>query len=153
MEYANDGGASWRYEIEQWLTRNLSHEVFNPIVETEKLLKENYPDVNFRDLKTSSPEKFKEIMSKIIERDLKAVSQCDYIICFWDESAQKGAGTHGEITLAKFLNKPVFLVSEFDLSRIPSWVIGCSDKIFKSFDELKVFLLNKFKSNDATNQS
>jgi hypothetical protein len=32
----------------------------------------------------------------------------------------KGAGTQGEITIAKFLNKPIYLVSNFDFEEIPS---------------------------------
>ncbi len=153
IEYTSDGGMNWRREIEKWLSENLSHQVFNPVTETEKFLAENYSDVNFRDLKVSSLEKYRKIMRKIVERDMKALNQCDYVICLWDESASRGAGTQGEITLAKFLKKPIFIVSKFKPSEIPSWVIGCADKIFESFDELKSFLLNKFKCSDATDES
>ncbi len=151
MEYASDGGKGWRDEMQRWLNENLSHDVFNPVVETEKFLSEKYPEVDFREIKKTSPEKFKEIISEIVQRDLKAISSCDYVICFWDEGAEKGAGTQGEVTVAKLLNKPVFLVSKFHLSKIPSWIIGCADEIFKDFDELKDFLLKKFKPAYASN--
>lgn len=154
MEYANERIFVWRFEIEKWLMENLNHFVFNPVIETQKFLEENYPDIlNFRELKVTSPEKFTEIIRRIVEKDIEAVKQCDYIICFWDESAEKGAGTQGEITLAKFLNKPVFLVSKFEFSKIPSWIIGCVDKIFYDFEQLKDFLYKKFKPSNESNKS
>jgi len=153
MEYASDGGKGWREEIQKWLKENLSHDVFNPVVETERFLSEKYPGIDFRELKRTSPEKFKEIISQIVGRDLEAVSFCDYVICLWDEGAEKGAGTQGEITLAKFLNKPVFIVTKFNFSRIPSWIIGCADEIFENFESLKNFLLKKFKFAYASNAS
>ena len=57
-----------------------------------------------------------------------------------------GAGTQGEITVAKYFKKPVYLVTKIDKIKIPSWVIGCSQEIFNDFNDLKQFLQNKYLS-------
>jgi hypothetical protein len=150
MEHSKDGGLRWRWKIENWLRENLKHDVFNPVIETEKFLSEHHPNINLRGAKKDFLEIFKGIIKNIVERDLKAIAECDYVICYWDESAREGAGTQGEITIAKFLNKPIYLVSNFDFEEIPSWIIGCVDEIFYNFDDLKIFLTRKFKSSDET---
>ena len=40
MEFANDEGAGWRKEMTQWLSKNLGHTVYNPVIESEALVKE-----------------------------------------------------------------------------------------------------------------
>ena len=47
-----------------------------------------------------------------IKVDLDAVvHKSDYLIVKWDESVFRGGGTHGEVTMAYWLGKPVFLVN------------------------------------------
>lgn len=143
MEYAHEEGFQWRKEIESWLESTLGHKAFNPNIESSKFFKQNYPDINFREIKHNNISLYQTIVQQLVDIDIKEIANhTDYVICFWDESAAKGAGTKGEITIARYFNKPVYLVSSFPLSSIPGWVIGCSTQIFKSFDELKSFLLN-----------
>lgn len=149
MEYAQDEGQLWRKEIESWLELTLGHKVFNPNNESKKFFKQNYPGINFRNLKYSNINLYQKIVHQLIDIDIKEIANhTDYVICFWDESAEKGAGTKGEITIAKFLDKPVYLVTSLPFSSIPGWVIGCSTKIFKNFDELKSFLLSIYSPNN-----
>jgi hypothetical protein len=145
MEHAKNRGASWRSSLERWLLKNLSHESFNPVRASDEFLTARYPGVDQRRLKEDNLNEFRTFVGQIIAIDLQAIAQqCDYCICYWDRSAQEGAGTKGEITLAKYLGKPVYLVTEMPLKRIPGWVIGCSSEIFSSISLLKKFLRGKY---------
>lgn len=143
MEYAHEEGYHWRKELESWLESTLGHKTFNPNTESNKFFKQNYPDVNFREVKYKDINLYKKIVQQLVDIDANEIANhSDYVICFWDEGAAKGAGTKGEITIAKYFNKPVYLVSTIPVTNIPGWVIGCSTKIFRNFDELKTFLLS-----------
>lgn len=145
MEFAKGEGADWRFEMEDWLRKNLKHGVFNPNRESEKFLSKRFPSGNFRKLKYDNLERFTEVVRELIDLDSREIAhRSDYVVCYWDESAQKGAGTKGEITIARFLEKPVYLVTQTKLEDVPGWVLGCTTKIFGSFDELKVFMLEKY---------
>ena len=79
-------------------------------------------------LKTKNPDEYKKIFRKIIKIDLEAVvNVADYLIVNWDESVFKGGGTHGEITMAYWLNKPVYLVNSLPINDVSSWVFSCSE--------------------------
>ncbi len=141
MEYAQGEGAEWRTEIEQWLGKNLQHSAFNPNIESNKFFSTKYPSVDIRKLKSQDLKFFREIITQVVEIDCKEIAErSDYVICYWDEGAAKGAGTKGELTMAKFFGKPVYLVTSFPLQELPGWVLGCMTKSFRSFDELKNFL-------------
>jgi hypothetical protein len=70
--------------------------------------------------------------------------QSDYVICNWDESAQRGAGTKGELTMARYVGKPVYMVTQMKLQDIPGWVLGCATKTFRTFEELQMFLRDQY---------
>lgn len=145
MEYADNHGADWRNEIEIWLQNELGHDSFNPVKASEEFLLRNYPNIDFRLLKTTDLSLHKKIASEIVKLDsTEIILKSDYVICYYDESAQKGAGTKGELTVAAIFGKPVYLVSGLSLQNIPSWVIGCSTDILNSFEELKTFLKKHF---------
>ena len=55
----------------------------------------------------------------------------------WDKSVFKGGGTHGEITMAYWLGKPVYLVNNLPINDVSSWIFSCSEEIFDNFDNLK----------------
>ena len=141
MEYADGEGANWRRDLQQWLETNLQHSVFNPNVESDSFFKSRYPTVNFRTAKTDNLALYQEIVRHLVEIDCKEIAErSDYVICYWDNGAAKGAGTKGELTMAKYFEKPVYLVTSFQLHDIPGWVLGCVSKTFGSFEELKRFL-------------
>ena len=56
----------------------------------------------------------------------------------------KGAGTHGEVTLAFEHGIPVYVVNQVPLTDLSGWIIACSAEVFENFEELKLFLLRKF---------
>ena len=78
--------------------------------------------------------------------DIKSViNHADYLIVLWDSSVLKGGGTHGEVTLAYWTGKPIFLVNKIPADDFSAWISSCSSKIYGSFDELKIDLLSQYK--------
>ncbi len=145
MEYAANYGADWRKEIETWLRNELNHDAFNPVRASEEFLGSQYPGLDFRETKLNDFEMHKEIAREIVRLDSREIIlRSDYVICYYDESAQRGAGTKGELTVAALLGKPVYFVRGMEIADIPSWVIGCADHIFDDFDQLKKFLSEKY---------
>ena len=71
------------------------------------------------------------------------------MICLWDESVFKGAGTHAEVTLAYDCKKPVYLINKIGVSDLSGWIMACSSEIFPDFDELKSFAAEMIKTNMA----
>ena len=139
IENAHNDGADWRNEITKWLEIKLNHRVFNPVIETKSIIKSDNND--FRVMKKTNPNEYKKIIRKIIKVDLDAVvNNSDYLIVKWDKSVFRGGGTHGEITMAYWLKKPVFLVNSLPIDDISSWIFSCSDYLFDNFDDLKIKL-------------
>jgi len=141
MEYAKGEGVQWRSEMQDWLEKELHHTVFNPNVESDRFFDLNHPGIDFRNLKKSDILLYQKIVRSLVEIDCSEIAQkSDCVVCYWDEGAQKGAGTKGELTMAKYFGKPVYLVTSYQLHDIPGWVLGCATNIFKNFEELKTFL-------------
>lgn len=142
MEYADNEGRDWRFAMHDWLTEHLKCEVFNPNVESDKFFRESYTGVDIRALKESDVAQYAAILTRLVEIDCKEIAErSDLVICYWDGAAMRGAGTKGELTIARHFGKPVFMVTSMDYREIPGWVLGCTSLIFSSFDELKSFLL------------
>ncbi len=146
MEYARNEGVGWRRSMEIWLASELGHSSFNPNVESEKYLRKHRLRGSFRELKSSDIERFQSIVRGIVRLDLDEIARrSDYVICFWDSSAQRGAGTKGELSIARFFEKPVYMVSRMRKENIPGWVLGCTTTFSPSFGELKAFLRAKYR--------
>ena len=144
MEYADDEGEGWRKNITEWLTSNLDHSVINP-VEESRLIISNTDSHDYRNWKETDLVRYKNFINKFVMRDIEAVTrEANYIICLWNEEVFKGAGTHGEVTLAFEHSIPVYVVNQIPLTNLSGWIIACSTEIFENFEELKLFLLSKF---------
>ncbi len=142
MEYAPNEGRDWRSSLQTWLEENLDAEVFNPNRESQNFFAERYPGLDFRALKRTDPARFQQIVAQLVDLDCREIAcRSDYVICFWDEGAMRGAGTKGELTIARYFGKPVYMVTSFPLPEIPGWVLGCTERVFASFDSLQRFLL------------
>jgi hypothetical protein len=141
MEYAANEGRDWRQQMQEWLQSEMRSAVFNPNVESKRFFESHAPDVDFRALKGSDPERFQELVSHLVDIDCMEIAEhSDYIICYWDDGAMRGAGTKGELTMARFFGKPVYMVTAIPFAEIPGWVLGCTSKLFPDFDTLKAFL-------------
>ncbi|MEL1223258.1 MAG: hypothetical protein VW522_03345 [Candidatus Neomarinimicrobiota bacterium] len=140
IENAHNDGADWRNDITYWLNKELNHQVFNPVSETKRITKELNSD-DFRLMKTTNPEQYKKIIRKIIQLDLDAVvNGSDYLIVNWDKSVFKGGGTHGEITMAYWFNKPIYMVNSLPIEDVSSWIFSCTEFVFSNFKDLKIKL-------------
>ncbi len=138
MEYASDEGRDWRRMMQEWLTGEYACSVFNPNQESDRLFKTRYGGVDFRRLKHEDPARYRTIAAELVEIDCREIAErSDLVLCYWDASAQRGAGTKGELTMARYFGKPVYLVTTMTFGEIPGWVLGCTTRIFSSFDEVK----------------
>ena len=143
IEHASDGGRGWREEIGRFLAEELGEEVYDPAADEKKDLTEEERR-HFRRWKTQAPERFREVVRKIIAWDLARIeSQSDCVLAFWDESAARGGGTASEITLAYRLGKPVYLVLGMPRAAASGWVLAAATEVFEDFDSLRRFLLKQ----------
>ncbi len=138
MEYADAEGVHWRRDLQTWLESHLRHSVFNPNLESERYFAQHFPGTDIRALKQQDVLRYQEIIRNLVDIDCREIAErSDYVICFWDAGAAKGAGTKGELTMARFFGKPVYLVTSHELREIPGWVLGCTTAVFPNFDALK----------------
>ncbi len=142
IEYAADFGKSWRAEITPFL-RSLGHEVYDPAADEKKNLTDEEVR-EFRRWKTSDLPRFQATVRKIITWDLDWIEKrSDYLICYWDAAAARGAGTQGELTLAYRAGIPVYIVAGMPLDQVSGWMLGCASGVFTDFDQLRGFLREK----------
>lgn len=145
IENAENDGANWRESITPWLKDEIKHDVFNPVLATRKIIS-NLTNTQFREMKDTNPTKYKNLIRQIIDIDIKAVvGETDYLIVNWNKSVFRGGGTHGEITLAYYLKKPIYLVNHVPLDDLSSWISSCATEVFDSFDDMKIHLLSEYK--------
>jgi hypothetical protein len=146
MEHARNSGSAWRSHIHEWIERELGHEVFNPAVVSEQYLMKHYPGVSQKRLKQTDLKRFQRLVSSLMQLDCQEIAdRTDYVVCLWDDSAQRGAGTKGELTMAKYFGKPVYVVTAMEPVEIPGWILACTTRLFSDFDELKIFLKRKYQ--------
>ncbi len=143
IEYAKDGGRPWRGKLAPFLREQLGHRVYDPAEDEQKNLSAEEA-AHFREWKTTDLERFRRVMRKIIAFDLDLIeNKADYLICFWDSLARSG-GTSAELTVAYRKGIPVYLVSTLPATEISGWMLGCSDQLFSSVEDLKEFLVTRF---------
>jgi len=144
IEHAPDHGKAWRDEMADFIRQEFGHTCYNPLVEEHKYLTPE-ESRDFRGYKSTNPERFRQIVRKLIRGDLAALkTEIDYVICNWDKYAVRGGGTYGEVTYAYSRHIPVYMVTESDESEISGWILGCTTKIFHSFADLRDFLQKKY---------
>ncbi len=130
--------------MSSWLRSSRRHSSFDPSRESATLLR-RYRRAGWRlrgaERTGGDWESFFRI---IVKRDIQAVRRSDYVICLWNLSARRGAGTQGELTIARDADIPVFLVSRSAPKHLPGWVRGCIHRHFTGFPELKVYLSKRY---------
>jgi len=144
MEFADGEGADWRHDMTIWLEQHLGHTVINPVIESAKLAKKQNA-INFRKWKVEDHERYIDFIRKAVDFDIDAVlNKADYLICLWNEGVFKGAGTHGEVTLAYYAGKPIYLVNHVAQGDLSGWIEACKTDMFDNFDQLKSHLLSLY---------
>ena len=140
IEAAPDDGREWREALTQFLEQDLGYQVHDPSRQEADVMSPKEHD-HFREWRRTDFQRFQKVIHRIIKQDLKQILfDTDLIICKWDEYVAGGGGTQGELTLAFLHNIPVYLVSDFPVERISSWILGCITQKFDNFDDLKVHL-------------
>ncbi|MBV8206842.1 MAG: hypothetical protein JO041_08610 [Acidobacteria bacterium] len=149
IEYAPDGGAQWRTAITPALEQ-CGHTVYNPAIEFRKNLTEE-ESAGFRSWKQTDLLRFQRAIRKIIDHDLNLVeSEAGAVLAYWDEYATRGAGSHGELTLAYRRGIPVYLVLGMPLERVSGWILGCATHVFCTFGEAEAFFRAHAPTPDQT---
>ncbi|HXZ13114.1 MAG TPA: hypothetical protein VEG64_12040 [Candidatus Sulfotelmatobacter sp.] len=150
IEFAEDGGKLWRRKLTPFLREYLGHRVYDPAEDERKNLSDEEV-AHFREWKRADPERFRRVVRKIIAFDLDLIeNKADYVICYWDSCATLSGGTSAELTVAHRKGIPVYLVTALPHDQISGWMLGCSDQIFASIEELKEFLSARFAREKQT---
>ena len=77
----------------------------------------------------------------LIKQDLDMVKKCNFITAWIPkDKGYEICGSYGEITLAHFLGKPVYIITDREPTDIPHWAIGCSTQIFISWNDYYSFI-------------
>jgi hypothetical protein len=143
IEYSPDHGRGWRNALAAVL-RDLGHEWYDPAEDERKNLDDDEL-AGFRGWKLTDLPRFQQTIRKIIAWDLEQIERrTDYIICYWDEHAGKGAGSQGELTVAHRRGIPVYMVLGTPRERVSGWLLGCATEVFEDFDSLGMFLRDKY---------
>lgn len=152
IEYAQDKGKTWRASLTPFL-HSLGHEVYDPAADVKKdLTDEEVRD--FRAWKFSDLGRFQQTIRKIIAWDLDYIEhKCDYVVAYWDEAAQRGAGTGAELTMAHRRGVPVYMVAGVPVEQISGWILGCATRIFPDFECLTAFMAQEYAAKPAANPS
>lgn len=144
IEFADDKGKAWRRELKPFIEETLRHKVYDPAEDEKKNLTDEEV-AHFRRWKTTDLDRFRQTVRKIIHYDLDLIhNQADYVVCYWDKDSARGGGTPAELTAAYRKGIPVYLVAGLPVGEVSGWVLGCADRIFSSFEELKAHLLETY---------
>lgn len=137
MEYKEELGKEWR----EWITEKLEeqrHDAINP-VRLEVLEEDDEPiQIKLTRMKKDGDLDGvrKAVRHTLFRKDMFAIQLADAIVVLYDESAQHGAGTLSEAWESFREGRPVYLVTDFPVEKIPTWLIGETTAIFKDFHEL-----------------
>ena len=144
MEFSPDGGLEWRERARLWIEENLHHRVFDPTVEARRIMSAEEFE-NFQGWKNNDIDRYRRLMRFIIRHDLEVIAtQAYYVVCYWDDAAARGGGSHSELTMAHHKGLPVYLVTEMPVEDISGWVLGCADRIFPNFEQLESLLASTY---------
>ena len=144
MEYKEDLGMTWR----EWLTKALDELDHKPIDPTKLELPgvDGLPVQNqLTQLKLDGKlnEVRKLVRENLFPKDMYGIQLADATVVYYDESVQRGAGTLAEAWESFREGKPVYIVTEFPLAKIPTWLIGESANLFHSFDEFLAYVADE----------
>ena len=150
IEYSPDLGKGWRARITPFL-HALGHEVYDPAADEKKNLTDEEM-LEFRGWKTADLPRYQLTLRKIIAWDLDWIeSRADYLVCYWDAAAARGAGTQGELTFAHRIGLPVYLVLGMPARVVSGWILGCATRVCENFDDLQAVLARTYANRYAVN--
>lgn len=146
MEFKKHLGGPWR----EWFTAKLEelrHDAINPVklesAEDTEDREKGFPlqeRLSILKVEGELTEVRKIVRDSLFRKDMWAIQLADAIVVLYDESAQKGAGTLSEAWEAFREGVPVYLVTDFDMKDVPTWLIGETTKIFSDFEGLLEYI-------------
>lgn len=107
MERRADNGITWRRMftekidiINKSVKNFVKYSVFNPCLEESDIFAryDLKPEELAETKKSRNVELYMSLFRDIVIHDLKAIMECDIIVCFYDESVNQSSGTTGELT-------------------------------------------------------
>lgn len=137
MEYATNG-EGWRKRAEKELYY-YGISVWNPYASEEETLKNMLLSPEY--VKSLDKEEdyiiVSKAMSKIVKTDLDVIANgVDAVLVKYDRAVLRGAGTHAEISLAHYINKPVHVwLDGFTLRNVPYWALGCFSSLSYTLED------------------
>lgn len=141
MEYKKDLGMTWR----EWLTKELEKVDHKPVdpVKLESPDEEGnpiQPRLTRLKLEGNLKEVRKLVRNNLFPKDMYGIQLADAMVVYYDESVQKGAGTLAEAWEAFREGKPMYIISELPLEKIPTWLIGESIELFHNFEDFLAYV-------------
>lgn len=136
MEYKKNFGMVWR----EWLTVELEKHGHTP-VDPVKL---EAPDPDGQPIQKQLTEMKlagdldgvrRIVRNNLFPKDMYGIQLADAMVVFYDVSVQHGAGTLAEAWECFREGKPLYIVTEFPLEKVPTWLIGESVQLFFSFED------------------
>jgi hypothetical protein len=160
MEFKKSLGGPWR----EWITEKLKEQNIATLDPVKLEPEQDAPipvQTRLSILKeTKAPNYLNEIRDTVrscfFRKDMYAIQLADAIIVLYDKAAQLGAGTLSEAWEAFREGRPVYLVTEFPIEQVPTWLVGETTEIFRSFEELLDYtkdhsnLIRDIKNSEST---
>ncbi len=145
MQYAQARGADWRLMMATWLSDELGHTSIDPVQRSNDLMAKMRSSGARLNGNVRAGGDWPVFFRKVVEQDTALVAKhSDYLICLWNSSARRGAGTQGELTVARMNHIPVYVVSRTPLDKMPGWVQGCVSRHFAGWTALQSFLMDRY---------
>ncbi len=142
MEFKTNYGKNWR----DWITSELKtrhHDTIDPTKLEKVGERDDAPTQHALGImkQEGKLDEIRDTVRRVLFRkDMFGIQQSDAMILFYDESVQRGAGTLAEAWESFREGRPIYLVTEFSLADIPTWLIGETTAIFPNFDELLEYI-------------
>lgn len=133
-------GRPWRAALKKWLVQHHIH-AYDPCIEETK----EHQQYDLSSIKKHRWESFPQSLQEaILLQDLAQIEfRTNYVICYFTKYS---TGTVSELTFARYLHVPVYIVTNRKLIGWPHTVGHTpGNYVFKSFKELKRFLTWKYK--------
>lgn len=144
--------------MEDFLERE-GHIAIQPLVYKSERLKHKFARMQEKMTDAVYIEAVKKMLREkngIVTFDLTQVVESDAIIAYLPRDV-KTYGTLGEITIAYYLQAfegkkiDILIVTNHEPMDYPIWVLGCSDKIFHTFGDLKEYIRKAYKDRKSSN--
>ena len=144
MEYKKKFGMGWR----EWITKELEKSDHKPVdpVKLESPDEHGNPiqkRLTQLKLEGNLTEVRKLVRDNLFPKDMYGIQLADAMVVFYDESVQRGAGTLSEAWEAFREGKPLYIVTEFPLEKVPTWLIGESTQLFQNFEDFLAYVADE----------